>query len=57
MFDWYTNIKHYFEKGYWTLEQVKMAVVKNKITKEQFKEITGEDYLQDVTEPSEVVEK
>lgn len=44
MFDWYKNIKYYYEKGYWSIEQVRMAVVKNKITTEQFTEITGEDF-------------
>ena len=46
MFDWYANIKFYFEKGYWTLDQVKMAVVKNKITLDEYKNIIGKDYIE-----------
>lgn len=45
MFDWYINIKYYYEKKYWTIDQVKVGVEKEKITAEQFKQITGEDYV------------
>jgi uncharacterized XkdX family phage protein len=40
----YKMIKRNFEKGLWSLAMVKMAVKKGVITKEQFKEITGEEY-------------
>lgn len=40
----FEKIKEYYTKGYWTSEMVRNAVVKNKITKEQYKEITGEDF-------------
>lgn len=37
-------IKKNFERGLWTTVNVKMAVAKGVITKEQYKEITGETY-------------
>lgn len=40
----YERIKYYFEAGLWSLPMVKMAVRKGVITKEQYKEITGEEY-------------
>lgn len=44
MSKWYKKIKEWYEAGYWTAEMVHNAVVKNKITADEFKEITGEDY-------------
>ena len=38
-------VKTYYDKGLWSITRVKNAVVKNWITEEQFKEITGEDYV------------
>lgn len=43
--NWYEKIKSYYDRGLWTKEQVKKAVEMNKITQEQYKEITGEDYI------------
>ena len=40
----FEKVKMYYENGYWTLEMVRNAVIKNWITVEQFKEITGKDY-------------
>ena len=40
----YERIKYYYEAGLWSLPMVKMAVRKGVITKEQYKEITGEEY-------------
>ena len=40
----YKMIKRNFEKGLWSVAMVKVAVKKGVITKEQFKEITGETY-------------
>ena len=40
----YEKIKYNFECGFWSAAMVKMAVRKGVITKEQYKEITGEDY-------------
>lgn len=37
-------IKSNFNKGLWSVAMVKVAVKKGVITKEQFKEITGEEY-------------
>ena len=37
-------IKKNFDKGLWSVAMVKVAVKKGVITKEQFKEITGEEY-------------
>ena len=41
---WFTRIKKFFEQNLWTKEQVKEAVDLNKITKEEYKKITGEEY-------------
>ena len=40
----FERIKYYFEAGLWNKTMVKIAVKKGVITKEQFKEITGEDF-------------
>ena len=37
-------IKKNYEKGLWSKQMVKVAVKKGVITKEQYKEITGEIY-------------
>ena len=39
---WFQKIKDYYDKKLWNLEMVKNAVVKGKITPEQYKEITGD---------------
>ena len=41
----FETVKNYFDKGLWNLTRVKNAVVKEWITAEEFKEITGEDYV------------
>lgn len=41
---WYNRIKGFYEKNLWTLEMVAEGVRCNKITTEEFKEITGQDY-------------
>lgn len=38
-------VKKYYIMGLWNIERVRNAVVKKWITEEEFKEITGEDYL------------
>ncbi|WP_129599385.1 XkdX family protein [Anaerophilus nitritogenes] len=38
-------IKKNYDRGLWNNTMVKMAVVKGVITKEEFKTITGEDYI------------
>ena len=40
----YDKVKQYYDWGLWTVEMIKNAVVKQKITPEQYKEITGLDY-------------
>ena len=40
----YAMIKKNYDKGLWNKQMVKVAVVKNVITAEQYKGITGEDY-------------
>lgn len=41
--DWFKNIKSFYPK-YWDKSMVGVAVVAGKITKEQYKEITGDEY-------------
>lgn len=40
----YERVKYYFESGLWSKQMVKMAVRKGIITKEQYQEITGDEY-------------
>lgn len=40
----YERIKEYYDNGLWNKPMVRNAVVKGKITAEQYKSITGEDY-------------
>lgn len=40
----FKTIKHNYDRGLWSKAMVKMAVRKGVITKEQFKEITGQEY-------------
>ena len=40
----FETIKKNYDRGLWNVTMVKMAVRKGVITKEQFKEITGNDY-------------
>lgn len=40
----FSKIKKYYGDGLWNKEMVRNAVIKGKITEEQYKEITGEDY-------------
>lgn len=44
MSKWYLKIKGWYEAGYWTKKMVRNAVVKAKITTDEYKAITGEDY-------------
>lgn len=41
----YEQIKEYYDHGFWNKEWVHDAVKKGNITAEQYKEITGEDYV------------
>ena len=40
----YKMIKRNYDKGLWSKQMVKVAVKKGVITKEEYKEITGEIY-------------
>lgn len=40
----YERIKYYYEAGLWSKPMVKMAVRKGIITKDEYREITGEAY-------------
>lgn len=40
----FEKVKYNFDAGLWSKQMVKMAVRKGIITKEQYKEITGEKY-------------
>lgn len=40
----YERVKSYYERGLWTLTQVRNAVVKGWITAAEFEEITGREY-------------
>ena len=40
----FEKVKRYYEKGYWTIDMVRNAVIKGWITAAQFEEITGEAY-------------
>lgn len=40
----YDEVKRNYDKGLWNKTLVRIAVKKGIITKEQYKEITGEDY-------------
>lgn len=42
--DKYDTVRRYYGMGLWNEERVKNAVIKNWITKEEFKEIVGSDY-------------
>lgn len=39
------KIKSYFDRGLWTAEMVSNGVVKGKITADEYKQITGLDYV------------
>ena len=40
----FEKVKGYFERGLWSLDRVRNAVVKGWITAEEFLAITGEKY-------------
>ncbi|WP_343101926.1 XkdX family protein [Romboutsia sp. MSSM.1001216sp_RTP31141st1_G3_RTP31141_220114] len=42
--DWFEKINRYYGKGKYTKEEVKVFVISGKITEDEYKEITGEDY-------------
>ncbi|MCY9591443.1 XkdX family protein [Paenibacillus chitinolyticus] len=42
--DWFKTVKVYYDKGFYTNDNVKVFVVKNKITSEQYELITNEEF-------------
>lgn len=42
---WYNSVKEYYDMGFYTNDNVKVFVVANMITPEDYKKITGEDYV------------
>lgn len=40
----YNKVKKYYDDGFWNKAMVHNAVVKQWITADEYKEITGEDY-------------
>lgn len=40
----FDKVKSFYLEGYWTVEMVRNAVVKEWITESEFYEITGEQY-------------
>ena len=44
MSKYYNIVKRNYDKGYWSIDKVRDAVVKGWITPEEFYDITGEVY-------------
>ena len=42
----YDIIKRNYERGLWSKQMVKVAVVKNVLTPAQYREIVGEEYIE-----------
>lgn len=43
----YERIKRWYQEGRWTKQQVKMAVLKGAITRDQYDDIVGEAYTEE----------
>lgn len=41
----FKTVKNFYDRGLWSIARVRNAVEKNWITEDEFKEITGEDYI------------
>ncbi|MCD7828892.1 MAG: XkdX family protein [Clostridiales bacterium] len=41
----YSKVKGYYDAGLWSKNQVRNAVIKSWITEDEYREITGEDYV------------
>ena len=41
----YKTVKNFYDRGLWSIARVRNAVEKKWITEDEFKEITGEDYI------------
>lgn len=42
---WYSSVKEYYDMGFYTNDNVRVFVIANMITEEDYKNITGEDYV------------
>lgn len=40
----FKTVKNFYDRGLWSRERVRNAVIKNWITADEYKEITGEAY-------------
>ena len=40
----FKTVKNFYDRGLWSQERVRNAVIKNWITADEYKEITGEAY-------------
>ena len=40
----FKTVKNFYDRGLWSQERVRNAVIKSWITADEYKEITGEDY-------------
>ena len=41
----FKTVKNFYDRGLWSQERVRNAVIKGWITEEEYKTITGEDYI------------
>ena len=44
--NWYEKVQRYYSKGYYTDNDMKIFVRGSKITEEEYKQITGLDYVE-----------
>jgi uncharacterized XkdX family phage protein len=42
--NYFDRIKYYYDNGYWTKEQVAIAIKYGKITEAEYEQIVGESY-------------
>lgn len=54
---WYDAIKRYYGLGCYTNENMRVFVKAERITKEQYKAIVGEDYDKPVTSTEEITKQ
>lgn len=43
---WYNSVKEYYDMGFYTNANVKIFVIANMISTDDYKKITGEEYAQ-----------
>lgn len=43
--DWFKTVSDFYKGNYYTVEQVKVFVVKGKITSDHYQQITGQEYI------------